>query len=101
MAKKSIGLVRDLGDAPLHAVTINHKNILLAKAGKNYFAIGNLCTHDGCWLSGGRLEGDTVRCRCHGSVFNVKTGAVLHGPAEKPEPVFSVTEEEGELFIDV
>jgi nitrite reductase/ring-hydroxylating ferredoxin subunit len=100
MARKAIGRVEDLAAVPLHAVTINRKNILLAKAGKNYFAIGNLCTHDGCWLSGGKLEGDTVRCRCHGSVFNIKTGAVVHGPAEKPEPVFSVTEVEGELFID-
>ena len=100
MVRKAVGPVEAFADAPLHPVMFNRKNILLAKAGKNYFAIGNLCTHDGCWLSGGRLEGDTVRCRCHGSVFNIKTGAVVHGPAEKPEPVFSVTEMDGELFID-
>jgi nitrite reductase/ring-hydroxylating ferredoxin subunit len=101
MVRKSAGLVKDLADAPLHGVTIGGKHILVARVGKNYFAMGNICTHDGCWLSGGKLEGVTVRCPCHGSVFNVKTGEAVHGPAEKPEPMFSVMVENGELFIEI
>jgi len=101
MARKAIGRAEELGEGPLHAVKAGRKNILLARVGKAYFAIGNICTHDKCWLSGGKLEGENVRCRCHGSVFNVKTGAVVHGPAERPEPVFSVTEAEGEFFLDL
>ena len=101
MTRKAIGRVKDLEDAPLHGVTVNRKHILIAKTGKNYCAIGNICTHDRCWLSGGKLEGDNVRCPCHGSVFNVKTGEAVHGPAKDPEPVFRITEVDGELFIDL
>jgi nitrite reductase/ring-hydroxylating ferredoxin subunit len=55
----------------------------------------------GCKLSGGKIDGETVRCPCHGSVFSVMTGEVVKGPAKKQEPVYSVTVENGELFLDV
>lgn len=101
MTRKTIGLIKDFADAPLHEVTISGKQILVATAGKKYFAMGNVCTHNGCRLSGGKLEGEIVRCPCHGSQFNVKTGEAVHGPAKNPEPVFSITEENGELFVDM
>jgi len=101
MVKKSAGMVKDLTNAPLHGVTIDNKQILVANAGGNYFAIGNVCTHNGCRLSGGKLEGETVRCPCHGSGFDLRTGNAVHGPAKNPEPSFRVTVEKGELFIDV
>ena len=101
MARKTIGLVKDLANAPLHGVTIDGKQILIAKVGDTFFAIGNVCTHNGCRLSGGKLDGDNVRCPCHGSGFSLRTGDVVHGPAKNPEPVYRVTEEKGELFIEM
>ena len=89
MVRKSIGLVKDFSNAPLHGVGIDGKQILVAKLGDKFFAIGNVCTHNGCRLSGGKTEGETVRCPCHGSGFNIKTGEVVHGPAKNPEPVFA------------
>jgi nitrite reductase/ring-hydroxylating ferredoxin subunit len=41
-----------------------------------------------------------VKCPCHGSKFNVKTGEVVHGPAAKPEPKYTVKVEEGQILID-
>lgn len=101
MAKRTISKVSDLANAPLHGVTIEDKQILLAKVGTTFFAIGNVCTHNGCRLSGGKLEGETVRCPCHGSGFSLKTGEAVHGPAKNPEPVYHVTVENGELVIDL
>ncbi len=47
--------------------------------------IARLCTHQGCDLaprfSGTLLDQDTIQCGCHGSRFNVLTGAVEKGPA--------------------
>jgi nitrite reductase/ring-hydroxylating ferredoxin subunit len=99
--KKSIGKVSDLANAPLHGVTIDDKQILIAKVGDRFFAIGNVCTHNGCRLSGGKLEGEIVRCPCHGSGFSIKTGEAVHGPAKNPELSFLVTLEKGEVFIDM
>ncbi len=101
MVKKSIGMVKDLAPATLHGVVVDDKQILVAHVGDKFFAIGNVCTHNGCRLSGGRLEGETVRCPCHGSGFSLKTGDVVHGPAKDPEPSFRISEEKGELFIEV
>jgi len=50
-------------------------------------------------LHEGRPEGTTVVCGCHGSAFDVTTGAVLAGPASEPVRVFEVTKEGEELSV--
>ncbi len=77
----------------------NETPILLVNIAGEYFAIGNKCTHRGCKLSSGTLEGEIVKCPCHGSKFNVKTGEVIHGPAAKPEPKFTVKVEKDQILI--
>ena len=77
------------------------KKILVVNLEGKYYAIGNLCTHMGCMLSGGLLSGEVVECPCHGSRFDVKNGRLLKGPAKKPEPVFQVKVEGDEILVDV
>jgi 3-phenylpropionate/trans-cinnamate dioxygenase ferredoxin subunit len=101
MARTSVGRVKDFANTPLHGITIGDKQVLLAKPGNQFFAIGNVCTHNGCRLSGGKLEGETVRCPCHGSGFSLKTGEAVHGPAKNPVPSFPVIIEGDEVFIDL
>ncbi len=101
MVKKSIGRVGDLDDAPLQGMTIEGRQILLAKLGDSYFATGNVCTHDRYWLSDGRMISVNVQCPCHGSMFSLKTGQVVHRPATDPVPVYPVTVENGEVFVDI
>ncbi len=81
------------------AVNVNGKPILLVNLNDKYYAIGNICTHMGCPLSKGTLKGKTVECICHGSTFDLKTGKVVRGPAEKPEPSYKVKVEKGEVLI--
>ena len=45
----------------------------------------------------GLLTGTTLMCQCHGSQFDVTTGAVLRGPATKPLATYEVREEDGEI----
>jgi len=98
---KRIGLVKDLEFEPVKKFEVDGKEILVVNLGKTYTAIGNKCTHMGCRLSSGMMDGDTIRCPCHGSMFNVRTGQVVRGPAKRPEPAYTVTVENGELFIDI
>jgi len=49
------------------------------------------CTHEGGPLNEGKVDDETVTCPWHGSCFNVKTGEVLHGPAQQPIQTFKVT----------
>src|SRR3972149_334508 len=54
--------------------------IALANVGGTVYAIDDTCTHQTCSLGDGRLEGSGVRGACHGSRFDVTTGAVVEGP---------------------
>ncbi|HEY8224566.1 MAG TPA: Rieske (2Fe-2S) protein [Pyrinomonadaceae bacterium] len=56
----------------------------VASAGGHLHAFDDTCTHRGCSLAKGKLDGTTVTCPCHGSQFDVTSGAVLRGPAQRP-----------------
>jgi 3-phenylpropionate/trans-cinnamate dioxygenase ferredoxin subunit len=57
------------------------------------------CTDQPCPLSGGLLTGRAIMCQCHGSRFDITTGAVLSGPATKALDVYEVQEVEGSVRI--
>ena len=101
MTVKKIGLAKDMEFEPVKGIVADGKEILLVKMGIHFTAIGNKCTHMGCRLSSGKIDGETIQCPCHGSMFNVRTGQVVIGPATRPEPTYTVTVENGELFIDI
>jgi len=55
-----------------------------------YYAIDDVCTHDGGPLAEGTLEGAVIECPRHGARFDVRTGAVLAMPATTPVPTYAV-----------
>lgn len=93
------GPVTDIARGTMKAVQSGDTEILLANSDGKIYAIGNTCTHQGCKLSKGTLEGDAVHCACHGSVFDLKTGSVKKGPAKEPEPSYTVSIEDGEIVV--
>jgi nitrite reductase/ring-hydroxylating ferredoxin subunit len=64
--------------------------VLLLRENDAYFAIHDRCSHRGCSLSEGTLDGDAIVCGCHGSRFDRRDGSVLQGPATAPQPAFDV-----------
>jgi 3-phenylpropionate/trans-cinnamate dioxygenase ferredoxin component len=49
-----------------------------------FYAIEDVCTHDGGGLAGGAVEGCQVVCPRHGAKFCLRTGAALTPPAYEP-----------------
>jgi 3-phenylpropionate/trans-cinnamate dioxygenase ferredoxin component len=49
-----------------------------------FYAIDDICTHDGGGLAGGAVDGDQVICPRHGARFCLRTGAALTPPAYEP-----------------
>src|SRR5690349_15588634 len=68
--------------------------ISIARVDDRLYAFDDLCTcaERACPLSGGLLEGTTVMCQCHGSRFDITTGAVINGPATKALNTYNVQE---------
>ena len=85
----------------IKAIEVAGVSVLLANIAGEYYAIGNKCTHRGCKLSSGILEGENVKCPCHKSVFNVKTGEVLHGPASKSALKYAVEIGDKQILVSI
>jgi 3-phenylpropionate/trans-cinnamate dioxygenase ferredoxin subunit len=64
-----------------------------------FYAIEDLCTHDGGDLASGELEGDEIVCPRHGARFSVRTGEVLAPPAYEDVRVFPVRVHEGMVQV--
>jgi 3-phenylpropionate/trans-cinnamate dioxygenase ferredoxin subunit len=67
----------------------------------NLHAIGDTCSHAEISLSEGDVEGCTIECWAHGSSFDLNTGEPLTLPAYEPVPVFALTLEGGDVYVDV
>jgi nitrite reductase/ring-hydroxylating ferredoxin subunit/uncharacterized membrane protein len=80
---------------------LGRRRIVLARTGSGYVAFDDRCTHKGGSLADGALVCDTVQCPWHGSQFDVKTGAVRQGPAEKPIETYRVEERDGRVWITI
>jgi 3-phenylpropionate/trans-cinnamate dioxygenase ferredoxin component len=65
----------------------------------DYYAIEDVCTHDGGQLTGGAVEGDQIICPRHGSRFCIKTGEALTPPAYEPTAKFPVRVHEGAVQV--
>lgn len=88
-------------DGDMKQIPVGGLKVAVANVGGTFYAFGDTCTHRQCPLSKGELEGTTVTCPCHGSQFDVTTGAVLRGPAEEPVGSYPVTMEGESLQVEV
>ena len=79
-----VAATAEIGEKELTAYEVGGERIAVANVGGSFHAFGNTCTHRQCFLALGVLEGTVVTCPCHGSQFDVTTGAVLRGPAVEP-----------------
>lgn len=69
--------VDDLADGAMKSVAAEGNDLLLARAGSQYYASDDLCPHMGGQLSHGTLDGTIVTCPRHGSQFDIANGRVL------------------------
>jgi 3-phenylpropionate/trans-cinnamate dioxygenase ferredoxin component len=77
------------------------RRVSVARIDDRLYAFDDLCTcaANSCPLSGGLLTGTTLMCQCHGSRFDVATGAVVNGPATQALTVYEVQEADGRIQI--
>ena len=80
-------------------VYLDGAKIAVFNLGGQYYAIEDVCTHDGGDLDGGTVEGEEIVCPRHGARFNIKTGAVTAPPAYEPVYSFPLRVHDGTIQI--
>ena len=93
--------VSDLPPGEVAKVEVGLVPVLVGNVGGSYFAIGNTCPHAELPIVEDRsdLDGETVECEYHGSLFNVTSGAVEGGPAMLPVQRFQVKVEGDDILV--
>ncbi|HSF52012.1 MAG TPA: Rieske 2Fe-2S domain-containing protein [Nitrososphaeraceae archaeon] len=80
----------DIQPSHMKEVQVAGESICIVNVEGKYYAIGNICTHEGGPLADGTLVGYEVECPWHASKFDVRTGEVKEPPASEPEPVYQI-----------
>ena len=91
----------DLGQRDPKRIDIEGKGVLLYREGNSIYAIGSVCSHAGGPLEDGTFEGSCVQCPWHDSVFDLRDGSIVHGPATNPQPRFETRVRDGRIEIRV
>jgi len=76
--------IAGLTDGAMVSGRVGDDEVILARAGGEYFAVGARCTHYKGRLARGLIVGDTVRCPLHHACFSLRTGEALRAPAFDP-----------------
>ena len=95
--------VGDVTEALPVRFDVGDHRICVVRLGDDFYAIGDTCSHADVSLSEGEVDADSKHIECwkHGSCFSLETGVPDVLPATKPVPVYAVSVEGGDVFVEV
>jgi 3-phenylpropionate/trans-cinnamate dioxygenase ferredoxin subunit len=88
-------------DGEVRVFDANGHSIAVANLAGEYFALDNVCSHDGGALGEGTLFGDQVECPRHGARFDLRSGRVTVLPAVVPCRAYPVMIDGEELSVEI
>lgn len=80
---------------------VEGRDVLVANVEGEFRAIGAICTHREWDLSEGTLEGNSVTCAGHGSIFDLRTGQGEYMRPIPAEPVYPVTLDGEDVYVEL
>ena len=96
-----IASVDDLPNGERLFVDIGDNPIVIFNIAGEFFAIGDVCSHDDGPLGDGDVEGHNVICPRHGAEFDVHTGKAVSMPAVVDIPAYPVQVRDGVIFVGI
>ncbi len=97
----AVGSADELANGQRLFVEIDEYSILVFNIAGEFFAIGDICSHDNGPLGDGELEGNEVICPRHGARFDVRNGEVRSLPAVIDIPAYPVRVVDGQIEVGV
>lgn len=95
-----VAKVEDIAPGEKRIFEVDGTLVVVINLDGQFYAIEDVCTHDGGPLGEGRLEGAQIICPRHGARFDVRTGDALTLPAFEPVPTFEVKVEGGDVLVE-
>lgn len=97
----AVARTADVPDSGSMLVEVDDRLVVLIHAAGHWYALDDVCTHDGGPLSDGPLDAaaGTIACPRHGAKFDIRTGAALTMPATKPTTSHEVKLENDQVFV--
>jgi nitrite reductase/ring-hydroxylating ferredoxin subunit/uncharacterized membrane protein len=89
----------DVADGQMRCVEADGTTVMVARTGNHLYALSNHCSHRGGPLHEGELDAGTVICPWHDSVFDLRDGSLIHGPAAYPQPAWDTRVREGRIEV--
>ena len=103
MTRERACALADVPDGTAHQVVVDGHPIAVVRCAGDVYAVGDICSHQRISLSEGEVMCDTKQIECwkHGSAFSLVDGTPHALPATKPVPVFPVTVEGDDIYVEV
>ena len=89
----------ELAPGEQRVIDVDDAKIAIFNLDVQYYAIEDVCTHDGGQLTGGTVEGNQIICPRHGARFCIRAGAALSAPAYESSRTFLVRLENGQVQV--
>lgn len=90
----------DIPDGERRYFAFEEETLVVFNVGGKFYAIADVCTHDGGPLEDGDLEGYEIECPRHGARFDIRNGDVLSMPAVVPVPCYQTKVEGHDLYVE-
>lgn len=91
--------IGELAEGGIISGRVDGEDAILVRRGKNYYAVGALCTHYHAALAKGLIVENTIRCPQHHACFSLLTGEALGAPALDPVACWRVEVMNNEIFV--
>ena len=95
----AVAPVADVPDGEATQVSFGATKVVLVRRGDVVHALKDTCSHAGGPLSEGELRDGTISCPWHGSVFRLRDGAVVHGPASTRQVTYRARVHDGQVEL--
>ena len=76
----------EISQGEMKLISLDGEEIVVANVDGTYFAFGNECTHAGGPLVEGELEGKSVTCPWHATIFDIVSGQPMGDLERIPSP---------------
>lgn len=93
------GAIGGWEDGETRTVRAGRRLIAIARTGGAFYAVEDICTHDGAELTGGLIEGTEIVCPRHGARFCLRTGQALTPPAYEPIQSFETRVDADRIWV--